>query len=115
MALEIEAIREAFRGELRKTKSRIPKIINKTMETANKEYEIGIPPLTKRFTMHMRETDKEFRLAFEKGRVATPKEPYFTVKTNGDYWEDDLELNEIFYLYVACASAGKTIEVVAWR
>ena len=94
-----------------------PKIINKTMATANKEYKIELPAKTKKFTLHMRETDTAFKIAFERGSVdgATPAREYFTVPAGVPYWEDDLDLDQIFFIFVACATAAKTIEVIAWR
>jgi len=117
--MSIEEFRSLFKEEiengLSKKAAKKPQIIKKTMTLADTEYEIALPSKTKKFTMHMRETDKEFRLAFEKGRVADPKEPYFTVPTGTPYSEDDIKLDQIFKIYVACATAGKTIEVIAWR
>ena len=119
MSFEEGVIRSIFREEidagLSKREPKKPRIITKTMTTADKEYEIALPPNTKKFTMHMRETDKEFRLSFEKGRVAGSKEPYFTVPTGTPYSEDDIELEKKFKIYVACATAGKTVELIAWR
>lgn len=118
MSLEEGVIREIVREEveagLSKRDARKPKIIIKIMKVADTEYEIALPARTKKFTLHMRETDTAFRLAFEKGRVADPKEPYWTIPIGTPYWEDDLDLDQIFKIYVACASAGKTVEVVAW-
>ena len=110
-------VREEVEAGLSKRKARKPKIINKTMTTANKEYEIPLPAKTKKFTAHLRETDTAFKIAFERGSVdgATPAREYFTVHAGTPYWEDDLDLDAIFILCVACASAGKIVEVIAWR
>ena len=108
-------VREEVDAELSKKAAKTPKIIKKTMTLADTEYEIALPSKTKKFTMHMRETDTAFRLAFERGRVADPKEPYFTVHAGTPYWEDNLDLKKIFKIYIACGTAGKTLELIAWR
>jgi len=108
-------VREEVEAGLSKRSSRKPIIIVKTMTVADTEYKIALPAKTKKFTLHMRETDTAFRIAFEKGRVADPKEPYFTIPAKSPYWEDDLDLDQIFSIYIACSTAGKTIETVAWR
>lgn len=119
MSLDEGVIRQIVREEvdagLSKRDARKPQIINKTMTVEDTEYTIPLPPKTKKFIIHMRETDTDFRLAFEKGRVAEPKGDYFTVLAGTPYWEDDLDLKEIFKIKVACDTAGKTLEVIAWR
>jgi len=119
MSLEEGVIRQVVREEveagLSKRDARKPRIFIKTMTVEDTEYEIALPPKTKKFTMHMRETDTAFRFAFERGRVAEPKEPYFTVPAATPYWEDQLDADEIFKIYVACGTAAKTVELIAWR
>lgn len=118
MSIDEGVIRSIVREEvvdgLSKRDAKKPRIINKTMNVADTEYEIALPAKTKKFTIHMRQTDTAFRLSFERGRVATPKESYFTVPAKGSYWEDNLDLDEIFYIYVACSTEGKTIEAIVW-
>jgi len=108
-------MREEVEAGFSKRDARKPRIINKTMTLADTEYKIALPDKTKKFTMNMRENDTAFRIAFEKGRVAEPKGEYFTVPAETPYWEDILDLDQKFVIYVACASAGKTIEVIAWK
>lgn len=109
-----QIVREELEAEISKRNPKKPKIIIKTMTDADTEYNIALPARTKKFTMHMRETDTDFRLAFEKGRVAEPKGDYFTVHDGTPYWEENLDLQPIFKIFVACAIAGKTLEVIAW-
>jgi len=96
--------------------SKRPQIFNKTMPSANTEYEIKLPPNLKKFLIKMRETTTAFILAFEKGRVDTssPKGPYVIVPVGGNYNEDNLSLDYSLTIYVACGTAGKTLEVIAW-
>lgn len=107
-------VREEVEAGISKRDAKKPKIIKKTMTDADTEYEIALPAKTKKFSMQCRE-GTAFRLAFEKGRVEEPKEPYATVHTGTPYYEDNLDLDQIFIMYVACGTAGKTIEVIAWR
>jgi len=97
-------------------KARIPRIINKTMTEANKEYPLALPAGAKKFTIKMRETDTAFIMAFERGAVdgATPKGEYSTVPNGDSFSEVDLQTANDFKIYVACAVAGKTIEVTVW-
>ena len=120
MSFEEGVIREIVREEvdagISRRAARKPKIINKTMTTANKEYSIALPAKTKKFLVKMRSLDADFLIAFERGSVdaATPTREYFTVNIGDAYYEDDLDLKEIFSIFVMCASAGKIIELIAW-
>lgn len=120
MSFEEGAIRSIVREEvetgLSKRDARKPKIINKTMTTANEEYEIQLPARTKKLLVHMRTLDADFKIAFERGSIdgATPAREYFTVHMGDVYYEDELDLDPIFSIFVACASAAKVIEVIAW-
>jgi len=119
MSFEEGVIRQIVREEVEagasKRLAKKPRIFTKTMTDADTEYEMGLLPKTKKFTMHLRETGIAFRFAFEKGRVETPKEPYFTVPADTPYWEDQLDTDEIFKIYVACGTAAQTVELIAWK
>jgi len=93
--------------------ARTPAIYNVTMTNANTEYNQALPSDTKKFLIHTRD-GTSFRLAFVTGKVATPTAPYFTVLTGDVYYEDMIEPVSLT-LYFACASAGKIIEIIAWK
>lgn len=110
----IKSIVERVKSELQATKGRI---INVTMTTEDKEYTINLPPGCKKFSLKMRQTDTAFRWALEKERVANTSAStaeYSTIPAAGSHSEDLLNL-ERAKIYVACGTAGKTIECVAWR
>jgi len=88
-----------------------PTIFNVTMANANTEYSQALPATTRRFSIKNR-NGTAFRVAFATGKVATPTEPYLTIPANSEYYEDDLRAD--LTLYFACASAGKTVEIIAW-
>ncbi len=93
------------------TLGKTPVIYNVTLTAADTEYPQTLPLGTKKFTLKERDGGA-FRLAFTKGLVAAPTEPYFTILENQAYWEDDLLLsNKTLYF----AGAGQqTIEIIAW-
>ena len=95
-----------------------PTIYNVTMTLADTEYSQQLSQYTKKFLIHTRD-ESEFRLAFETLHVATPTEPYLTVRAGSRYFEDGLFLRVQTtdwggILYFASASAGKVIEIVEW-
>ncbi len=89
-----------------------PTIYNVTMTDADKEYSQALPSNTKKFTLQCRD-GTAFRLSFETGKVATPTEPYLTVRTNDVYYEEELNLTSRT-IYVASASAAKVVEMICW-
>lgn len=99
--------------ELEDTASRRPAIRNITMAVANTEYRYQFPKSVKKFTLHCRD-GTAFRLAFQRGKVALPTEPYFTVLANVAYNEDNLDVEEL-HIYFACGAAAKVIEIIAWN
>jgi len=89
-------------------------IFNVEMTVADTEYSQELPPNTKKFLVKSR-GGYSFRLAFEKGKVAGSVAPYMTV--DSPYWEDFLaSLSDIYKLmfYLASATAGDVIEILAW-
>ena len=120
MSLDEGVIRKIVSEEvaagLKKKAAKKPTIINKTMTKANTEYKLALPARTKKFLLKMRTTDADFIMAFERGSIdgASPAREYFTVHMGDVYYEDELDLEEIFHVFVACASAAKTIELIAW-
>lgn len=88
-----------------------PAVYNVTMTNADTEYSQALPSGCRKFTVHCRD-GTEFRLAFVTGKVATPTAPYLTVPENACYWEDNVKSSGT--IYVACDTAGKVVEIVAW-
>jgi hypothetical protein len=93
------------------TTGRTPGIYNVTMTNANTEYSQALTNC-KKFIILMRENDTAFRIAFVTGKVATSTVPYFTVPEGSSYDEDNINFTGT--IYFACASAGKTIQIIAW-
>lgn len=95
-----------------------PTIYNVTMTVADTEYSHQLAYSVKKFLIHTRD-ESEFRLAFVSGYVATPVEPYLTVKSGSRYYEENVFLRVQTAdwdgtLYFASSSAAKVIEVVEW-
>jgi len=55
----------------------------------------------------------DIRFAFTSGKVATPTEPYFTLKSGTTYYKENINLTGKT-LYLACGEAGKHVEIIAW-
>lgn len=93
-----------------------PSLLNIEMPSANTEYPEGghlLPKGCKRFLVHCRD-GTAFRMAFQKDKVAGSNPPYLTIVANQVYWEDNLNLEEDTFLYFACGSTSKCIEIVQW-
>ena len=93
-----------------------PSISNIEMPSANTEYPDGGHPLPKgckKFLLHCRD-GTAFRLAFASGKVAGSTPPYFTIKANTAYSEDNLSVEEDTWIYLACGSTAKVIEIIQW-
>jgi hypothetical protein len=86
-----------------------------TMTDANKEYSLELPANTKALEFRVRDGTAMIH-SFTEGAVDTvsPPGPYHTLKANTEYKKDNLLLSKAI-LRVACASAGKIVEVRAWK
>ena len=89
-----------------------PAIYNVSMVSADTEYSQALPANTKRFSVQCL-TDFDVRFAFETGKVATPTAPYALIRAGMNYFEDRVNLASTT-VYVACPSAGKVAEIIAW-
>lgn len=87
-------------------------VYNVTMTSADTEYSQALPAGTKKFTWQCR-TAFDVRFAYVTGKVATPTAPYVTLKSGTSYWEDNANLTSKT-LYIACADAGKIVELICW-
>jgi len=79
-----------------------------TLTNANEEYEVEIPANTTGIEFQCR-TSAAVRYSFVAGKVATPTDPYRTLKSDGVYRAGDLFFNGQT-LYLASASAGVVVE-----
>lgn len=84
-----------------------------TLTNADTEYSITIPSGTKRFSMQPRQ-NVDVRFAFESGKVATPTEPYATMKGGAPYTETNLDLQSDLTIYFASSTAGTVVEIIYW-
>lgn len=92
-----------------------PTIQNVTMTNADTEYSLDIPAGTIRFSIQTRD-GTAFRMAFVTGKVATPTNPYLTIRADGAYNSPDgIQLTSAATtVYFGCGSAGKIIELITW-
>ncbi len=82
------------------------------MPSANTEYPWNVPFGCKRFIITVRD-GTAVRVAMEPKKVAGSDYPYFTLDTNGYWQESDLDIQtDDFFIYFACASAAKTVEII---
>lgn len=86
-------------------------IINIEMPSADTEYWWQLPRNCKWFTLQVRD-GTAIRIATLADKVAKSNPPYFTLKANATWSEDDLDItSEDIFLYFACGSTGKVIEI----
>ena len=89
-----------------------PQVSNVTLTVANTEYSQAVSGAQK-FTIQCR-TNFAVRLAYVTGKVATPTEPYLTIKAGSVYWEDNISLAGRT-LYFASSEAGVIIEIIYFK
>ena len=91
-----------------------PTVYNLTLTTANTEYSQAMVPNCRRFEFQAR-TAVAIRFAFETGKVATPTEPYMTLKA-GDAYDSGIINQELepSTLYFASAGTGIVAEIISW-
>jgi len=89
-----------------------PTLYNVTMTNADTEYSQALPSSTRKIRFQCR-TANDIRFAWATGKVATPTEPYFTLKSGAVYTESDLDLTGKT-LYLACAAGAKVVEIEVW-
>lgn len=92
-----------------------PFIYNVAMTAADTEYSQALPAGCKAFSVSVQggAAADIFRVAYVTGKVATPTAPYLTFPGDVEYFEDGLNLTSQT-VYLACDSAGKTAQIVAW-
>jgi hypothetical protein len=82
--------------------------------TADNEVKWQFPVGMKTFVMHSR-NGNAVRLATQPGLVTSSSEPYFTLKANTAYSQDDLNIGNVQpypTFYLACAVANEVIEII---
>jgi hypothetical protein len=95
-------------------KSKNLAIITIPLGTADTEKRWQFPIGMKTFVMHSR-NGNEVRMATHPGIVADSNEPYFTLKANTAYSQDDLNIGNIQpypTLYFACPAADEVLEII---
>lgn len=87
---------------------------NITCTDANTEYSQALPANCKRIEFQAR-TEAVVRYAFATEKVATPTAPYFTLKAGDYYYSPKIKQGVTpSTLYVASATAGTVVELLAW-
>lgn len=92
-----------------------PSIVTIDLVTANAEYEYRVPTGCKKFLMQMRD-GLTFKVATVKNGTKTLNPQYFTIRTDGAVWWDNLNVVDsreaVFYL--ACTGTNKVVEIWQW-
>jgi len=123
--ITISALRDALKGASSKDFTTLETELDKkadeatnpneytvTLTNADTEYSQALPTGTKALEFWARES-VDIRFAFTTGKVATPTEPYFTLKAGTTYYKESLNLTGST-LYLASSVAGKHVEILAW-
>lgn len=92
-----------------------PTLQNVTMTNADTEYYADIPAGTFRFSLQTRD-GTAFRIAFVTEKVATPTEPYLTIREGGAYNSPDgIQVgSSALRVYLGCGTAAKVAEIITW-
>lgn len=90
-----------------------PTVYTLYLTTANTQYTQVLPAACKRFEWRARQI-ADVRWAFETGKVATPTEPYLTLKAGTAYDSGLVNLDSALTLYFASAVALTLVEIIAW-
>lgn len=91
----------------------VPTSYNVTMTLADTQYSQVLPAGLKRVQLRCID-GTAMRYAYATGTVAAPTAPYHVLPANGVYWDElDGQATQLT-LYVACGSAGKVAEILAW-
>lgn len=104
---------EGIVAGLKPSGAKKPSIININIVAADTEYSHMLPKGCKRFTLHVRD-GTAIRLSFIQGVVATPDPGYWTLKANTSWSESKLDIEADTWLYFACDSTGKVLEIIQW-
>ena len=91
-----------------------PTSYNVTLTTADHEYSQALPANARFFEFQCR-TEHDVRFAFAADKVATPTAPYHTLKAGDYYYSPQIAQGASpSTLYLASATAGVIVEIIAW-
>lgn len=90
-----------------------PNVYTLYLTTANTQYSQTLPANCKRFEWRARQVN-DVRWAFETGKVATPTEPYLTLKAGTAYDSGHVNFDSAKTLYFAASVALTLVEIIAW-
>ena len=91
-----------------------PSVVNIKMVSADTEYPHKLPIGCKRFQIQCRDAT-DFRFATEMGKIAKPDPPYYTVKSGTVHRSGGgLDIQGDVWLYFACDSTNKYVEILQW-
>jgi len=90
-----------------------PSVVNYTLPSADTQYKHKLPLGCKRLQMQMRDAT-DFRFSFEDGVVAKPHPGYFTVKSGTVMKMEGLNVEGDVFIYMACDSTSKVVEIMQW-
>ena len=83
------------------------------LPSADTEYTWQLPLGLRTFTLQVRD-GSPLRLAWEREKVVSSNPPYFTLKPDTFWTEQNLDIqNEKCILYIASRTAGKIVEIIA--
>lgn len=87
---------------------------NVTLTSADTEYSQAMPDDCRGFEFQCR-TEHDVRYAFVAGKVAGPTAPYLTLKAGDYYYSPPIfQDGTPSTLYLASATAGVIVEILAW-
>ena len=89
-----------------------PTLYALTLTTINTEYSQAIIANARKLAFRCR-SQSDIRYAFVTGKVATPTDPYSTLRSNTEYWIDFIKMAALT-VYFASATAGVIVEIEAW-
>ncbi|QDT46181.1 hypothetical protein Pan258_01980 [Symmachiella dynata] len=84
-----------------------------TLTDADTEYSLAISGNVEAIEIQPR-TDVAVRHSFVTGKVATPTDPYNTIKSGFSYYKEHIRVSSPT-LYLASSTAGTKVEVRIWR
>lgn len=92
-----------------------PSIVTIDLVTADAETEYRVPVGCKKFMIQMRD-GTTFKVATVKNGTKTINANYFTIRTDGVIWWDNLNITDSqqAVLYLACGIATKVVEIWQW-
>jgi len=82
------------------------------LDPVNQEFSLNIPADTRVLKMRARQS-ADVRFAFIQNKVATPLEPYHTLKSGVEYNLYDINPDNLT-IYFATGTAGTIVELECW-